>query len=73
MKCPYCSFDPTTDSDYCSEHNRAARERKAKLIDAAPELAEALQKLVAWQAEIKHAVPLSYLDAARAALAKAGL
>ena len=46
-------------------------EANARLIAAAPDLLDALNALVDWQAEVKHAVPRTFLDAARAAIAKA--
>ncbi len=46
-------------------------EADARLIAAAPELLQALHKLLEWQAEVKHAVPLIYLEKARAAISKA--
>lgn len=45
--------------------------RYVHLFTAAPDLLNALRKLVEWQAEVKHTVPLVYLEFARAAIAKA--
>lgn len=56
--------DPTSYQDQVARAN-------VRLIAAAPELLEALHKLLEWQAEVKHAVPLIYLEKARAAIAKA--
>lgn len=43
----------------------------ARLITAAPDLLASLRELVAWQAAEKHAVPLIFLERARAAIKKA--
>lgn len=54
--------------DGCPTENPEA---DCRLIAAAPELLFALKAMVGWQAEVKHAIPLSYLDGAKAAIAKA--
>jgi hypothetical protein len=53
------------------EPSNAVDLANARLIAAAPELLAALRKLIDFQAETKHAVPLVYLEAARAAISKA--
>lgn len=51
--------------------NPKRKHADAALISAAPDLLEALRKLVEWQDEVKNAVPRIYLDRAQSAIAKA--